>query len=416
MLARRGFHFAIRARPQDLRRAKRIAGACRWVWNRALALQQEALAAGIKRPRYLDLARELTAWRNSPETGWLSEAPIHPLQQTLQDLDRAWANCLEGRARAPRFKRRDDKHSFRFPDHKQFRLDQANARVFLPKLHWLRYRRSRDIQGAPKNITVTLEGAKLSISIQTEREIEIPRHAINTEVGVDLGVANLVALSTGELIRGCDALKHARRLAHYQRRVARRERGSRNQRKARDHVARLHRRIARARLDGLHKISTDVARRFNTVAIEDLRVKPMTASASGTIEVPGSRVRAKARLNRAILAQGWGRLAILFAWKTEIAGGRLIVVSPVGTSQSCSHCGFRSVANRQSQSRFLCVACGHVEHADVNAARNILARAKAIAAETAALPGGTGEVTPVRYEVVRQGRSGQEPTEARNSA
>ena len=378
MLSRRGFRFELRARPGELRQARRIAGACRWVWNRALAIQKQAMDQGAKRPRYLDLASQLTAWRNSPETSWLKQAPIHPLQQTLRDLDRAWSNCFEKRARAPRFKRRGDKDAFRFPDPEQFKIDEANARVFLPKMHWLRYRRSRDIEGEPKNITVALEG-------------------------------------TGEQLPGLrDLDRRARRLARHQRRVARRVRGSRNQRKARDHVARVHRKISRARQDHHHKLSTELVRRCSVIAIEDLHVKSMSASASGTIQAPGTNVRAKTGLNRSILQQGWGSFVTMLGWKMQAAAGRLITVPAAYTSQMCSACGHCAAENRTTQAGFACVACGHAQNADHNAARNILARALSTAAGTAALPGGTGEVTPVRYERVQLDHSGQEPTKARS--
>ena len=415
MLSRRGFRFELRARPGELRQARRIAGACRWVWNRALAIQKQALDQGAKRPRYLDLASQLTAWRNSPETSWLKQAPIHPLQQTLRDLDRAWSNCFEKRARAPRFKRRGDKDAFRFPDPKQFKIDEANARVFLPKMHWLRYRRSRDIEGEPKNITVALEGARLFVSIQTEREVDVPLHPSADAVGIDLGVVHFATLSTGEQLPGLrDLDRRARRLARHQRRVARRVRGSRNQRKARDHVARVHRKISRARQDHHHKLSTELVRRCSVIAIEDLHVKSMSASASGTIQAPGTNVRAKTGLNRSILQQGWGSFVTMLGWKMQAAAGRLITVPAAYTSQMCSACGHCAAENRTTQAGFACVACGHAQNADHNAARNILARALSTAAGTAALPGGTGEVTPVRYERVQLDHSGQEPTKARS--
>jgi len=404
----------VRARPAQLRHARRIAGACRWVWNRALALQKEAIAAGARRPRYVDLAAELTAWRNAPETAWLREAPVHPLQQALRDLDRAWTNCFERRARAPRFKRRGNRDAFRFPDSKQFRLDEGNARVFLPKMHWLRYRKSREIAGTPKNITVTVEADRLFVSVQTEQQLAAAVHPAADAVGLDLGVTNFATLSNGERTAGISLERHLKRLARYQRRVARCARGSKNQRRARDHVARVHRRLAAARRDLHHKLSSELVQRFSTIAIEDLRVKDMSASAAGTVQAPGRNVRAKSGLNRSILAQGWSAFATMLAWKMEAAGGRLIAVPAAGTSETCSRCDFRDALNRKTQARFSCLACGHTEHADINAARNILARACTIAAGTAALPGGTGEVTPVRYEKVHLGRSGQEPTEARS--
>lgn len=130
-------------------------GACRFVCNKALALQKENHAAGRKFIGYVAMAKHLTAWRNGLETPWLKDAPCHPLQQALKNLDKAYKNFFAKRADFPHFKRKGNGDSFRYPDPKQIRLDQGKRRIFLPKLGWLHYRKSRDVLGEVRNVTVS---------------------------------------------------------------------------------------------------------------------------------------------------------------------------------------------------------------------------------------------------------------------
>lgn len=139
-------------------------------------------------------------------------------------------------------------------------------------------------------------------------------------------------------------------------------------------VAKLRAREARVRADFLHKLSRELANNHGLIAIEALQVKAMTRSAKGTIDEPGTNVRAKAGLNREILASGWGELRRQLDYKTAAAGGRLVEVPPAYSSQTCGVCGHRNGASRRG-GRFACTACGHQDHADINAARVILARA-----------------------------------------
>ena len=160
-------------------------------------------------PRYAELCKLLTAWRHAPETLWLAEAPTHPLQQALKDLERAWTNSFAGRTKPPRFKKRGQGDSFRYPDAKQIHLDEPKSRIFLPKLGWLRYRKSREIQGKIKNVTVSLSCDKWFISIQTEREVSAPVHPCGPEtaVGIDLGIARFATFSDGAFLAPLKSFK-----------------------------------------------------------------------------------------------------------------------------------------------------------------------------------------------------------------
>jgi putative transposase len=157
--------------------------------------------------------------------------------------------------------------------------------------------------------------------------------------------------------------------------MARKVKFSSNWRKARARVARLQRKIASLRNDMLHKSTTTISKSHALVAMEDLRITSMTASAKGTAEAPGTNVRAKSMLNRRILDQGWGEFRRQLDYKLKWTGGTLVLVDPRNTSRTCARCGYVSRDNRQSQTVFRCAACGYAANADTNAAINILRRA-----------------------------------------
>ena len=134
MRRRQAFKFELLPRGRQQRDMHRFTGACRYVFNQALALQKANYEGGGKFIGYVAMAKRLTEWRNGAETPWLKEAPVHPLQHTLKNLERAYQNFFAKRAAFPRFKRKGQRASFRYPDAQQFKLDEANRRIFLPKL------------------------------------------------------------------------------------------------------------------------------------------------------------------------------------------------------------------------------------------------------------------------------------------
>jgi putative transposase len=392
------FKYELMPTGEQQRNMRRFAGSCRFVFNKALALQKQRYEQGEKKLGYAGLCKELTAWRNGTETPWLADAPTHPLQQTLKDLERAYANFFAKRADFPRFKKKGQQDSFRYPDPKQIRLDQGNSRIFLPKLGWLRYRNSREVLGTLRNVTISQSCGKWYASIQTEREVEQPLPN-GGAIGIDMGVARFATLSDGTFYAPLNSFKRQETaLRKAQRSMNRKTKFSNNWKKAKARVQRIHSRIGNARRDYLHKCSTTISQNHAMVCIEDLQVRNMSKSAKGSAEQPGKQVRAKSGLNKSILDQGWFEFRRQLDYKLAWNGGWLIAVPPQNTSRTCPYCGHVSKDNRQTQARFECVGCGFEEHADVVGAINVLRAGHARLA--------CADTSP---EV---GASGQEPTEA----
>ena len=349
---------------------RRFAGSCRFVFNKALALMQGRNKEGQKRLCYAGLCRLLTEWKE--EASWLSDAPSQSLQQSLKDLDQAYRNVYENHADLPRFKKKGQRDSFRYPQ--GIALDQPNSRVKLPKLGWVRYRNSREVVGMVRNATVSYCNGKWFISIQTEHEIDLPVPQ-GGAVGIDMGITRFATLSDGSHIEPMDSSKkHQIRLARYQRAMSRKVKFSSNWNKAKVRVQRMQARIRNARHDFLHKASSRISQNHAMIAIEDLQVRNMTRSVAGTPRAPGRSAKAKSRLNRSILDQGWFEFRRQLEYKAAWRGGLVVAVPPQYTSQTCPCCGHASVNNRLTQAEFECEECGFEGNADWIAATNILAR------------------------------------------
>jgi putative transposase len=373
------YKFQLRPKARQEAKMRRFAGCCRFVWNKAFALEKEAYETTGKRIGYNELAGLLRDWKQTDETAFLAEAHSQVLQQSLKDLDRAYVNFFRKRAELPRFKKKGVHEAFRYPQ--GFKLEESNSRIFLPKIGWMRYRKSRNTEGMPKQVTVSLSAGKWYVSIQTEREVEAPVHPSQSAVGIDMGIACFAALSDGTTLTPLNSFrKHEKKLATMQRKLSRKTKFSVNWHKQKARISRLHKKIANVRNDFLHKATTSIGKNHALVVMEDLKVKNMSRSACGSLENPGHNVRAKSGLNKSILDQGWFEFRRQLDYKLAWSGGTLLVVPPQYTSQTCHVCGNVDKANRTSQAQFVCTACGHTDNADHNAALNISAAGQAVSA------------------------------------
>jgi putative transposase len=344
----------------------------RFVWNLAVE-QQRHWQPGRKAPGYNEQCAQLTVARAEYE--WLAAGSQTVQQQALRDFAQAMRNFFGSSHGRPTWRKAGTHEGFRQvgvkPRHIK-RLRRRYGQVWIPKVGWVRFRWTRSIADTVKSYRVTRDrSGRWHIAFAAIPD-PIPGPGDGSVVGVDRGVAVAVALSSGELLHvpGLRA-GETQRLRRLQRRLARAHRGSHRRARTKLAIAKLRARETDRRRDWVEKTTTDLARRFDTIRVEDLKVRAMTRSARGSRDCPGTNVAQKRGLNREIRRQGWG---VLVARLKHKAPGRVEFVPAAFTSQRCSYCGHVAPENRKSQAVFQCVACGAGPcNADVNAARNIAA-------------------------------------------
>lgn len=356
---------------------------CRAVWNTALAQRREYRRRGVWM-NYNEQAGQLADAKKGPELAWLTEAPSHVLQQTLKDVDRA---CRDhGTFRVKWRGKHRWNPSFRFPAGNLITVERLNkrwGRAKLPKLGWVQFRMTRRLGGTVRSATVSRDGADWFVSFLVEDGVTTPeKHAMpNSGVGIDRGVASAVATSDGKLIdRDFASTGEQKRYRRLQQKLSRQQRGSANRKETLAAMRRLKRAERDRRQDFVSQTAAELTGRYALVALEDLRTRNMTASAKGTVEEPGKRVAQKSGLNRSILGKGWHKLELALNNAARYTGSNVVKIPAPYTSLACSKCRSVDLASRESQARYRCATCGYIEHADVNAAKNILAAGRAVTA------------------------------------
>jgi len=367
----------------------------RYVWNLAVEQHSHWHPGRTSAPGYLEQSRQLTAAR--AEHDWLAAGSQMVQQQALRDFAQAMAAFFDpaNPTGLPSWRKARRDEGFRVVGRRgrQWdvrRLNRKAGEVWMPKVGWVRFRWSRAVPPGVKSYRVTMDRAgRWHIAFAAIPD-PVPGPGNGEVVGIDRGVAVSAALSTGELLHVSGlTVRERKRLGRLERKLARSRRGSERRKGVRLAIARLKARETDRRKDWAEKASTDIARRFDTIRVEDLLIKNMTRSAKGSAGNPGRNVRQKSGLNREILRSGWG---LLVRRLEEKAASRVEKIKPAFTSQRCSACGHVDAKSRESQARFVCTACGLACNADVNAARNIAA-GHAVAAR-----GGFRDAGPVNRE------------------
>ena len=358
----------------------------RFVWNLACEQHQHWRPARASAPGYNEQSRQLTEARR--EFSWLAAGSQTVQQQALRDFAQAMSNFFAGTHRRPTWRKAGVHEGFRIVGRRggQWdvrRLSRKAGEVRVPKLGWVRFRWSRPVPDGVKSFRVNRDRAGRWHVAFAAIPASVAGPGRGEVVGVDRGVAVSAARSRGELL-SVPSLRanETERLRRLQRRLARAQRGSNRRKRVKATIGRLTARQSDRRRDWVEKVSTDLARRFDLIRVEDLKIRNMVRSARGTLAEPGRNVRAKAGLNRSIHAAGWGDLVKRLEDK---AAGRVERIDPAFTSQTCNACGHRAADNRESQAVFRCRARGHTDHADVNAAKNIAA-GRAVTARGALQP------------------------------
>lgn len=340
--------------PKQADLLNRTFGCVRVVYNRARAMREEAWK-NKKRCGYHQTSAMLPIWKREPETNWLREVSAVPLQQALRHLDTAYQNFFAKRTRYPGFRRKGERQAAEFT---KAAFTYRDGTLSLAKMDQpLDIRWSRDLPSEPSTVTVIREadgGWYVSCRVQVSPE---PLVGGNSHIGIDLGLIDIVSLSTGEKIPNPRHLKNRqRRLAREQRRLARKQKGSRNRTKAKRKVARAHSAVRHARQDFLHKLSTRLVRENQAITVETLNIKGMVKNSN---------------LAMSIHDAAWGELIRQIRYKCLWYGrdfGQTDRFFP-GT-KTCSECGTTGHVLSLSRRTWTCPDCGTLHDRDINAAKN----------------------------------------------
>lgn len=359
------FKFRAYPSPSQEARVSSWMDALRSLWN--VAHEQRLLGlnkSASERKFYgaFEQINQLTELRSA--FPWLADVPRNACAQVLVELDKAWQRTFKKLARHPKWKKKCDAMSICEPHSKVWRIEDDG--VVFPKLGLVRIVQHRRLEGTPKTCVLSRDADQWFVAITVEMTIADVPPRVEPLVAIDVGCVNLVADSDGKKTENPRFLEHSIvRLRRCQRSLARKKKNSKNREKARVRFTRLHRKVRRQRNHVLHEISSSYAKSHGVVVVEKLDVRGMAINKGAY----------KTSLNRSIYDAGWARFFGFLRYKLALTGGTVVEVPAAYSSQTCSSCGSIDRRSRRSQSDFCCVACGHTEHADLNAAKVLKSRA-----------------------------------------
>jgi putative transposase len=330
-------------------------GTCRYIYNVALEVKIWAYKTVGESPSCYDLQKQITDVRK--DFDWVKDVPLKSLEDVMERLDKAYKTFFKGGG-FPKWAKKDGYRSITFKT-----VKYKDGRFVLPKIGAVKYFNSREIKGELRRATITKEFDGYYISVMTRQEREtIPVH--ESQVGIDMGIAFFASLSDGTQIDNPRFTKeYERRLRIEQRSLSRKQKGSKSWYIQKRNVSKIQAKIARCRRDFLHKESTVLINRYGLIAIEDLKVKNMIGFSY---------------LSKSITDVGWSLFRKMLEYKGDWYGVEIVAVDPKYTSQTCSNCGAVDKKSRVSQSKYVCTECGYESNADINAAKEILKRGRAM--------------------------------------
>lgn len=336
------------------------AGACRWLWNHLLEKQKKQYEADKTFIFFHDMSKMLPGLK--AEYPWLGDAPSNSLVRVCRNLDMALKKCFKEGAGFPRFKARGRARESFYVINQAIRIDEERRKAFLPKTGEVRFRTGKLPQGliTGANVAWTGRAWELTVQCKTEEDPPVILPEVETVVGVDLGLKELMVRSDGVVVKPSKTLRKAlKRLRRAQRCLARRKKASSNRRKQARLVGRLHAQVRDARRDGQHKATSSLVKAASAIVTETLNIKGMVKNR---------------RLSLSISDAGWGEIVRQIGYKAEWAGKRHIKADRFEPStQTCAACGVVKTGDaklRLHHRTFRC-GCGSVMDRDHNSALNL---------------------------------------------
>ena len=338
-------------------------GCTRFVYNYFLNERKEQYRLTGKSDTFYTQERKLTILKKDEQYSWLREVNSQSIQFSLRNIEKAYLNFFRGNAKFPRFKSKRGRNSFTVPQH----CSVVSDTIILPKFKTpIKIKTSRGIVGKVNSMTVSKDfDGKYYVSILTEQDYE-PLEKTNKSVGIDLGLKDFVVTSDGYRYKNHRYLKkYGRRLKKAQQHLSRKQKGSRSYENQRRMVSKIHKKISNSRNDMLHKVSTDLVRKYDVICCEDLNVKGMMKNH---------------KLAKSISDASWGTFITYLQYKCEREDKTLIKINRYfPSSQTCNQCGYINQSTKNLSVRtWECPHCGTVHGRDINAAINILNEGKKI--------------------------------------
>lgn len=359
----KSFKFQLNPTEEQITSISKHLGCSRFIYNWGLNEKSKAYSQDETKLSCFDLINKIVELKKQEEYRWLKEVYASTLQMALRNLDNAYTSFFKSKSKFPKFKSKKNSYqTYQYSQHVKIKDDL----IYLPKVGWVHYFKSRGVVGKIKTVTVSKTPTnKYFVSILCDNSLPIPNKQSvvkSTTVGIDLGIKYFAVTSDGEVFENQKYFsKLQKRLRVEQRKLSRRfKKDSKEQSKSyykqKLIVAKLHEKITNQRLDNLHKISTYLVNKYDTVCLEDLNV---------------SRMLSDPKLAKHIQDCGWRTFRELLRLKCQEKGKNLIVIGRFEpSSKRCNSCGHINQISL-SDRIFNCSCCNTLIERDLNAARNI---------------------------------------------
>jgi putative transposase len=365
MMLRRAFKYKLKPTSQQKVKCLQFAGARRYIFNRGLHERNKAYETTGKSPSYFEQNKELTPLKEQPETTWLGEIHSQVLQQSLKDLDRAFTHFFRRMKQGekpghPRFKKKGQQESFRYPQG----VKVEDNLVFLPKIGWVKFHKSREIKGTIQETTILQEGSSWFVSFSCEIETTAPKPAPldeNRAIGIDVGLTHF-ATTAATPHNHCQTIENPRflkkllpRLRYLSRQHSKKAKKGKNSLKARLKLSKLHARIKNQRNDFVQKLSTEMIKNHDIFCVESLDIASLLQKSPKPFA-------------RAISDVGWRSFLLCLKYKSEEQGKHLVEAGKYfPSSQLCAQCDTRQKMPLRVR-EYNCTHCGNKSDRDENSA------------------------------------------------